>query len=103
MIYSSWCYMMDYDLKANVTTILTFLIIPVLAGLGVDSVTGTAVVGVIATLVCYLAMYLNERYLSGIFTKEGYSVQKDGSCAECSCEEDAVNPEYESPFDEGVQ
>jgi len=96
--------MMDYDLKANVTTILTFLIIPVLAGLGVDSVTGTAVVGVVATLVCYLAMYLNERYLSGIFTKEGYSVHKDGSCVDCTCEEDAVNPEYESPLDdEGVQ
>lgn len=91
---------MDYELKANVTTILTFIIIPVLAGIGVDSVTGTAIVGVVATLVCYLAMYLNERYLSSIFTKEGYTVQREGSVATCDCEEDAINPEYTS--DEGV-
>lgn len=90
---------MDYDVKANITTILTFLIMPLLAGIGVDAITGAAFISVLATILMYVFMYLNERYLSGIFTKKGYTVQKDSDKYECICEEDAVNPEY---YDEGA-
>lgn len=65
---------MDYDLKANITTILTFFLMPVFASLGVDAITGNAMVGALAVLVFYVLMYLNERYLSNIFNKEGYTV-----------------------------
>lgn len=85
---------MDYDVKANITTILSFLLFPVLAGLGIDAVTSSALIGLLATVLFFGLMYLNERYLSGIFTKSGYSVQKDVEVAKCDCEEDAVNPEY---------
>lgn len=85
---------MDYELKANLTTILTFLIMPILASLGVDSVTGNAFISVLVLLICYCGMYLNERYLSKIFTKPGYKVVNTDNIYECSCEEDAVNPEY---------
>ena len=85
----------DYDFKANLTTVLSFILLPVLSSFGVDAVTGSAMVGVVAYVVVLLFMYLNERYLSKIFTKEGYSVIKDNE--KCNCpvsEEDAVNPEY---------
>lgn len=67
---------MDYDIKANITTILTFFLMPVFASLGIDAVTGNAMIGALALLIFYVAMYLNERYLSKIFTKEGYDVVK---------------------------
>ena len=68
---------MDYELKGNLTTILTFILLPILAGIGVDSVTGAAIIGVLATLLCYLLLYFNEKYLSKYFTKEGYVVAKE--------------------------
>ena len=67
---------MDYDIKANITTILTFFLMPVFASLGVDAITGNAMIGALAVLIFYVLMYLNERYLSKIFTKEGYGVVK---------------------------
>ena len=67
---------MDYDIKANITTILTFFLMQVFASLGVDAVTGNAMIGALAVLIFYVLMYLNERYLSKIFTKEGYDVVK---------------------------
>lgn len=86
---------MDYELKANITTILTFLLIPLLAGIGVDAITGAAFVSVLATVLIYVAMYLNERYLSGIFTKKGYTVVNEDNHYACDCEEKAINQEYD--------
>ena len=91
---------MDYDFKANVTTILTFFLMPVFASMGIDSVTGNAMIAIAALIVFYLAMYVNERYLSNIFTKQGYSVVNTANQFSCDCEEDAVNQEYDSPIDE---
>ena len=85
---------MDYDLKANLTTILTFLLMPFLAGLGVDAYTGNAFISVLVLIILYVVMYLNERYLSKIFTKPGYEVVNVENQASCTCEEDALNQEY---------
>lgn len=86
---------MDYDIKANITTILTFILMPVLASFGVDAITGNAVIGALAVLVFYAIMYLNERYLSKIFTKSGYSVVKDSDVCVCpNSEAEAINQEY---------
>lgn len=87
----------DYDFKANITTVLSFILLPVLSSFGMDAMTGSAMVGVVAYVGVLLFMYLNERYLSKIFTKPGYGVVKNSDV--CSCpvnEEDAVNPEYTS-------
>ena len=88
---------MDYDLKANLTTILAFVFLPVLAGYGVDNLTGMAVIGVLATVLCYVLLYFNERYLSGYFTKYSSksTVGSNFNGAECTCEED-LNQEYYS-------
>jgi len=96
---------MDYDIKANITTILTFLLMPTLASFGVDAITGNAVIGALAVLVFYALMYLNERYLSGIFTKSGYSVVKDSDVCVCpNSESEAINQEYtaDEESDEGA-
>ena len=84
---------MDYEFKANLTTVLSFVLLPVLAGLGVDAVTGAAVVGLIATICFYALLYYGEKFTSRFFTQERPS-------AECNCVEDAVNPEYYTDEDE---
>ena len=85
---------MDYDFKADLTTILSFVCLPVLAGFGVDNLTGMAFVGVLATILCYVLLYLNERYLSGFFTKyTSNSTVGANFNNECTCEED-LNHEY---------
>jgi hypothetical protein len=94
---------MDYGLKANITTVLSFCLMPVLASFGVDVVTGNAIFSIIAIVLCFLLMFLNERYLSGIFTKSGYSVVEESNIpaqVEDTTPESAVNPEYEC--DEGA-
>ena len=87
---------MDYDFKANITTILTFFLMPIFASLGIDSITGNAMIGVAALIIFYIAMYVNERYLSKIFTNKGYEVVKEPS-ATCNC--DGLNHEYDSPLE----
>lgn len=88
--------MMDYDVKANITTILTFCLMPLFASLGIDAVTGNAMISVIALVVFAIGMYLNERYLSGIFTKDGYKVVKEPPV---SRHEGSLNHEYDSPLE----
>ena len=86
---------MNYDLKANITTILTFFLMPIFASMGIDSVTGNAMIAIGALIVFYIAMYVNERYLSNIFTKEGYAVINKANQYSCDCEEKAINQEYQ--------
>lgn len=86
---------MDYDIKANLTTILTFFLMPIFASMGVDSVTGNAMIAVATLILFYILMYVNERYLSSIFTKKGYAVVNEDNQYTCDCEEDAINQEYQ--------
>lgn len=86
---------MNYDLKANITTILTFVLMPIFASLGIDAVTGDAMISVASVVVFALLMYFNERYLSGIFTKDGYKVVKESKSCDCK----TLNHEYDSPLE----
>lgn len=60
---------MDYDFKANLTTILSTYLIPILVGYGFSAETSNALVGVIVALVIIGFGMLNERYTSGHLTK----------------------------------
>lgn len=60
---------MDYDFKANLTTILSTYLIPILVGWGFSTETSNALVGVIVALVIIGFGMLNERYTSGHLTK----------------------------------
>ena len=55
---------MDYDLKANLTTLISTYLIPVLVGYGFSTETSNALVGVIVALIIIGFGMLDERYTS---------------------------------------
>ena len=61
---------MDYDIKANLTTILSTYLIPILIGCGFSSKTSNALVGVIVAVIIVGFNMLNERYTSKHLTKK---------------------------------
>ena len=61
---------MDYDIKANLTTILSTYLIPILIGYGFSSETSNALVGVIVAVIIIGFNMLNERYTSKHLTKK---------------------------------
>lgn len=68
---------MDYDFKANLTTILSTYLIPILVGYGFSTETSNALVGVIVALVIIGFGMLNERYTSGHLTKADDDSEED--------------------------
>lgn len=75
--------MIDYDVKANLTTLLSTYLIPALIGYGFSSETSNALVGVIVALIIIGFNMLNERYTSKHLTKENTSeeIEDDGDCS----------------------
>lgn len=69
--------LMDYDFKANLTTILSTYLIPILVGYGFSTETSNALVGVIVALVIIGFGMLNERYTSGHLTKVDEDSEED--------------------------
>ena len=61
---------MDYDIKANLTTVLSTYLIPILVGYGFSAETSNALVGVIVALIIIGFGMLNERYTSKHLTKD---------------------------------
>lgn len=83
---------MDYDFKANLTTILSTYLIPILVGYGFSAETSNALVGVIVALVIIGFGMLNERYTSGHLTKvDDSDIDVDESDDDESDEEDIEN------------
>ena len=56
--------MISYDFKANLTTLLSTYLIPVLVGYGFSTETSNALVGVVVALIMIGFGMLNERYTS---------------------------------------
>ena len=61
---------MDYDIKANLTTVLSTYLIPILVGYGFSYETSNALTGIIVTLIIIGFGMLNERYTSKHLTKD---------------------------------
>ena len=61
---------MDYDIKANLTTVLSTYLIPILVGYGFSAETSNALVGVIVALIIIGFGMLNERYTSKHLTQD---------------------------------
>ena len=61
---------MDYDIKANLTTVLSTYLIPILVGYGFSYETSNALTGVIVTLIIIGFGMLNERYTSKHLTQD---------------------------------
>lgn len=68
---------MDYDIKANLTTILSTYLIPVLVGYGFSVESSSALVGVIVALVIIGFNMLNEMFTSRHLTKSNDAVEYD--------------------------
>lgn len=62
--------MISYDFKANLTTVLSTYLIPVLVGYGFSTETSNALVGVVVALIMIGFGMLNERYTSQHLTKD---------------------------------
>ena len=61
---------MDYDIKANLTTVLSTYLIPILVGYGFSYETSNALTGIIVALIIIGFGMLNERYTSKHLTKD---------------------------------
>lgn len=69
---------MDYETKANITTLLSTYLIPILVGYGFSAETSNALVGVIVAFIIIGCNMLNERWTSSHLTKG----ESDGSDSE---------------------
>ena len=78
--------MVSYELKANLTTLISTYLIPVLVGYGVSYESANALTGVIVALIIIGFGILNERYTSSHLTKE--MVQSNTASSE---DEDSSN------------
>lgn len=67
---------MDYDVKANLTTVLSTYLIPMLLGLGLSAETSNALVGLIVALIIVGFNMLNEMYTSKHLTKDKEDVDE---------------------------
>lgn len=80
--------MIGYDVKANLTTLLSTYLIPILVGYGFSTETSNALVGVAVAVIMIIIGMLNERYTSSHLTKVDDS--DDDSVEDCD-EEDIEN------------
>lgn len=69
--------MMDYDVKANLTTLLSTYLIPILVGYGFSVELSNALIGVIVALIMIGVGMLNERYTSSHLTKADDEIEED--------------------------
>lgn len=69
--------MVSYELKANLTTLISTYLIPVLVGYGVSYESANALTGVIVALIIIGFGILNERYTSSHCTKENTDVANE--------------------------
>lgn len=67
---------MDYDVKANLTTVLSTYLIPILLGLGLTAETSNALVGLIVALIIVGFNMINEMYTSKHLTKDKEDVDE---------------------------
>ena len=71
--------MIGYDVKANLTTLLSTYLIPILVGYGFSTETSNALVGVAVAVIMIIIGMLNERYTSSHLTKVDDSEDMDDS------------------------
>ena len=79
---------MDYDFTANLTTLVSTYLFPVLIGYGFSETTSNAIVGVIIGIVLIACNMLNEMYTSKHLTKDNI---KEDSIDDISSESDSID------------
>lgn len=60
----------SYETKAELTTYLTLILVPILAGVGFGESTANAIVGLLVLIIVGVLQILNEKWTSKILTQE---------------------------------
>ena len=79
---------MDYDFTANLTTLVSTYLFPVLVGYGFSEATSNAIVGVVIGIIMIACNMLNEMYTSKHLTKDNI---KEDSIDDISSESDSID------------
>ena len=79
---------MDYDFIADLTTLVSTYLLPVLVGYGFSETTSNAIVGVVIGIVMIACNMLNEMYTSKHLTKDNI---KEDSIDDISSESDSID------------
>ena len=82
---------MDYDIKANLTTVLSTYLIPILVGYGFSYETSNALTGVIVALIIIGFGMLNERYTSKHLTQDNEDTIDDDDIDESSYKNEEIS------------
>lgn len=84
---------MDYDYIADLTTLVSTYLLPVLVGYGFSETTSNAIVGVVIGIVLIACNMLNEMYTSKHLTKD--NIKEEEIIDDISSESDSVDDEDE--------
>ena len=84
---------MDYDFTANLTTLVSTYLLPVLVGYGFSETTSNAIVGVVIGIIMIACNMLNEMYTSKHLTKD--NIKEVDTIDDISSEPDSVDGEDE--------
>ena len=84
---------MDYDFTANLTTLVSTYLLPVLVGYGFSETTSNAIVGVVIGIVLIACNMLNEMYTSKHLTKD--NIKEEEIIDDISSESDSIDDEDE--------
>ena len=79
---------MDYDFTANLTTLVSTYLLPVLVGYGFSEATSNIIVGVVIGIIMIACNMLNEMYTSKHLTKDNI---KEDSIDDISSESDSID------------
>ena len=83
---------MDYDFIADLTTLVSTYLLPVLVGYGFSETTSNAIVGIVIGIVMIACNMLNEMYTSKHLTKDNI---KEDIIDDISSESDSIDDEDE--------
>lgn len=82
---------MDYDFTANLTTLVSTYLLPVLVGYGFSEATSNIIVGVVIGIIMIACNMLNEMYTSKHLTKDNIKEVDDISSESDSIDEDEIS------------
>ena len=69
--------MVSYDTKANLTTVASAYLIPLLVGYGISFETSSAIVGIFVSVILIVFGMVNEMYTSKHLTRDNPEVIED--------------------------
>lgn len=82
---------MDYDFTANLTTLVSTYLLPILVGYGFSETTSNAIIGVVIGIVLIACNMLNEMYTSKHLTMGNINEEVVDTVDDSSSESDCID------------